>query len=250
MARPKRHNADYFSHDAGMRNDPKVKALRNKFGNDGYAVWCMMLEVLTASDYFTRSIDDIEIEILSADFGIAPELFSEILSYTVRLRLLQTGDNCEYLSQKLTERLQPVTDKRRNSANRGIPVTESTQSKVKESKVKESNNSLWLDDAKPEYLDFCESYFDMLLRHELIKSSANWKTKTWYDAARLMVERDGIDLKRMNAALRYLDNHIKNQYCPQAYSLVSFREKWVSIRAYHSRQEECKKVDPNVRPNA
>jgi len=135
MARPKRHNADYFSHDAGMRNDPKVKALRNKFGNDGYAVWGMMLEVLTASDYFTRSIDEIEIEILSADFGIKPELFSEILSYMVRLRLLQTGDNCEYLSQKLSDRMQSVVDKRRNSKPKGVSVTESTQSKVKESKV-------------------------------------------------------------------------------------------------------------------
>ena len=138
MARPKRNNADYFSHDAGMRNDPKVKALRNKFGNDGYAVWCMMLEVLTASDYFTRSIDEIEIEILSADFGIEPELFSEILSYMVRLRLLQTGDNSEYLSQKLTDRLQSVVDKRRNSKPKGVSVTESTQSKVKESKVKKT----------------------------------------------------------------------------------------------------------------
>jgi len=138
MARPKRNNADYFSHDAGMRNDPKVKALRNKFGNDGYAVWCMMLEVLTASDYFTRSIDEIEIEILSADFGIDPEVFSEILSYMVRLRLLQTGDNCEYLSQKLTDRLQSVVDKRRNSGRKGVSVTESTQSKVKETKLKET----------------------------------------------------------------------------------------------------------------
>lgn len=138
MARPKRHNADYFSHDAGMRNDPKVKALRNKYGANGYGVWCMMLEVLTASDFFKREIDEIEIEILSADFGIDADLFTEILSYMVRLRLLQTGDNCEYLSQKLTDRLQSVVDKRRNSKPKGVSVTESTQSKVKETKVNES----------------------------------------------------------------------------------------------------------------
>lgn len=138
MARPKRNNADYFSHDAGMRNDPKVKALRNKYGCTGYSVWCMMLEVLTESDFFTRSIDEIEIEILSADFGIEADLFSEILQYMLRLRLLQTGNNCEFLSQKLTDRLQPVIDKRSNSRKRVVSVTESTQSKVKESKVKKS----------------------------------------------------------------------------------------------------------------
>jgi hypothetical protein len=154
MARPKRYNADYFSHDAGMRNDPKVKALRNKFGNDGYAVWGMMLEVLTASDYFTRSIDEIEIEILSADFGIEPELFSEILSYMVRLRLLQTGDNCEYLSQKLSDRMQSVVDKRRNSKPKGVSVTESTQSKGKESKVKKTKE---IEERKKEFKELTKN---------------------------------------------------------------------------------------------
>ena len=134
MARPKRNNADYFSHDAGMRDDPKVKALRNKFGITGYAVWCMMLEILTHSDFFTIQIEELEIEILSADFGIGADLFSEILSYMVKLKLLQTNDNCEYLSQKLTDRLQSVLDKRRNASKKRVTVTESTQSKVKETK--------------------------------------------------------------------------------------------------------------------
>ena len=138
MARPKRDNADYFSHDSGMRNDPKIKALRNKYGSTGYSVWCMMLEVLTDSDHFKRCIDDIEVEILSADFGIKPELFSDILSYMLRLRILQSDGNCEYLSQKLTDRLQPVIDKRSNSRKKMVSVTESTQSKVKESKVNKS----------------------------------------------------------------------------------------------------------------
>ena len=89
MPRPKKNNADYFSHDAGMRNDPKIKALRNKFGTAGYSVYCMMLEVLTASDFFEREIDEIEVEILSADFGIESDLFEEILAYMLRLKLLQ-----------------------------------------------------------------------------------------------------------------------------------------------------------------
>ena len=138
MARPIRNNADYFSHDASMRDDPKIKAMRNKFGITGYAVYCMMLEVLTDSNFFQREVDEIEIEILSADFGIDADLFTEIIAYMVRLKLLQTVDNCRYLSQKLTDRLQSVTDKRNNARKRVVSVTESTQRKVKESKVKES----------------------------------------------------------------------------------------------------------------
>lgn len=142
MARPKRNNADYFSHDSSMRNDPKIKALRNKFGITGYAVYSMMLEVLTNSDFFKREIDEIEIEILSADFGIEADLFESILAYMVRLRLLQTADNCEYLSQKLTERFQSVTDKRNNARSRAVSVTENPQSKVKHSKVKKSKEDI------------------------------------------------------------------------------------------------------------
>ena len=47
MARPKKNNADYFPHDADMRNDPKIRALRRKFGLKGYAIWNMFLESLT-----------------------------------------------------------------------------------------------------------------------------------------------------------------------------------------------------------
>lgn len=38
MARPNKNNAEYFSHDADMRNDVKVKALRRRFSHTGYAV--------------------------------------------------------------------------------------------------------------------------------------------------------------------------------------------------------------------
>jgi hypothetical protein len=138
MARPIRNNADYFSHDADMRNDPKIKAMRNKFGLTGYAVYCMTLEVLTNSDFFKREIDEIEIEILSADFGIDADSFTDIIAYMLRLKLLQTEDNCTYLSQKLTDRLQAVTDKRQKARDRAISVTESTQSKVNKRKVKKS----------------------------------------------------------------------------------------------------------------
>ncbi|GHV28882.1 hypothetical protein FACS1894176_11540 [Bacteroidia bacterium] len=47
MARPKKENADYFSHDKEMRNNPKLKYIRNIFNLEGYAVFCMLLEYLT-----------------------------------------------------------------------------------------------------------------------------------------------------------------------------------------------------------
>jgi hypothetical protein len=136
MARPKRENADYFSHDADMRNDPRVKALRGKYGLDGYAVWCMVLEVLTDSDFFKRDIDDLEVELLSADFGVSPDTFVDMLDYMVQIKLLQKLGSSEYLSQKLIERFHSVTEKRVKARLRAQDATESTQSKAKHTKAK------------------------------------------------------------------------------------------------------------------
>ena len=138
MARIKRENADYFSHDADMRNDPRIKAIRNKFGLNGYAIWCMLLEVFTDSDFFRREIDALEIELLSADFGISSGEFKEMLEYMVQVKLLHQFGNCGYLSQKLIERLQSVTDKREKERNRRHAVTEIPQSKVKQTKANKS----------------------------------------------------------------------------------------------------------------
>jgi len=141
MARPQKLNADYFSHDADMRNDPRVKALRVRYGLEGYAVWCMMLEVLTDSDYFKRSFDDVEAELTSADFGISVEKFKEMLDYMVNIKLLQKSDDDEFLSQKLHERLISVIEKREKSRFRFQSASETTQKKRKETKRKETKKN-------------------------------------------------------------------------------------------------------------
>ncbi|MBC7749571.1 MAG: DUF4373 domain-containing protein [Methylotenera sp.] len=152
MARPKKENAEYFSHDANMRNDPKIKALRKKF-TDGYAVYNMFLEYLTDCTLFEVKMTELEFEILSGDFDVDVEILKEILDYCVKVGLLIQSENM-FFSNGLKKRLQPVLDKRNNAKDKFlqiklqeseqkvqksvVSVTETTQSKVKESKVKES----------------------------------------------------------------------------------------------------------------
>lgn len=152
MARPKKENAEYFSHDANMRNDPKVKALRKKF-QDGYAVYNMFLEYLTDCVLFEVEMTDLEFEILSGDFDVDVEILKEILDYCIKIGLLIKSENV-FFSNGLKKRLQPVLDKRNNAKTKFlqqklgkeiqetqknlVSVTEKTQSKVKESKGKES----------------------------------------------------------------------------------------------------------------
>lgn len=89
MSRPKKNNAEYYTHDADMRNDIKVKALRRRFSHTGYAVWNYLLETLTDNDYFEITWDEINIELLAADYDVSVEELTKIVEYCVKIRLLQ-----------------------------------------------------------------------------------------------------------------------------------------------------------------
>ncbi|WP_165021539.1 DUF4373 domain-containing protein [Dysgonomonas sp. ZJ279] len=153
MARPKKNNADYFSHDRDMRDDRKIKALRSKFGILGYGTWCMLLEYLTGLEDNEMQDEEIEIELVAGDFGISVTEILDILDYCYRLHLLVRKNGIIY-SKSLKERLAPVYEKRNRaklkaekqsqsnckfhsdiSDSGGISVTEIPQSKVKENKV-------------------------------------------------------------------------------------------------------------------
>lgn len=81
--------ADFFSHDIDMRNDIKVKALRRRFSHTGYAVWCFMLEYLSDCTNFEFEYDEVSQELLAADFDVPVEELREIISYSVKIGLLQ-----------------------------------------------------------------------------------------------------------------------------------------------------------------
>lgn len=149
MARPRKNNAEYFSHDSNMRNDSKVKALRNKYGLEGYGVYVMLIEQLCESDLIEVTPDSIWYEITAGDFGISAESLQDIIEYCLKINLLQKENNT-IRCKTLDSRLEPVFSKRRQSLEglRGrnttngrvsapktmVSAPETTQSKVKESK--------------------------------------------------------------------------------------------------------------------
>lgn len=88
MARPLKDNADWFAHQTQMRNNRKLKALRSRFGLEGYAVWNLMLEVLTEAHEFRTGWSDLDRELLAGDFGLTVERLEEIVVYCGKIGLL------------------------------------------------------------------------------------------------------------------------------------------------------------------
>jgi len=160
MARPKKHNVDYFTHDVQMRNDVKIKALRRKYKHLGYSIYNITLELLGDAEYFEIKWDDMSIELLVPEYDCDIEELNEVINYCIQLDLLQITHG--YLNcRKFTERLEDTVLARRkdyckensqihklskvivdiNSVESNIDeviVDINAQSKVKESKLKKS----------------------------------------------------------------------------------------------------------------
>lgn len=160
MARPRKNDADYFPHDKDMRNNPKVRAVRQKHGSEGYAVWNMLIETLADCDNFTLEVDDVTIEILAGDYGVEQNVLADIFQSFRRLKLIKWEENT-IQAPGLLERMEPLLNDRqrkrewaaknlrrmdaemtpivgKNTADTGFSTSKTPQSKVKESKVKES----------------------------------------------------------------------------------------------------------------
>jgi hypothetical protein len=159
MARPIKNNCDYFPHDAGMRNHKKVKAIRSKFGMNGYGIWSMLLEHLTGSDGNVFPYTDLEFELMSGDFGVSATEIRSVVDYCIIMEMLFNVDGF-IKSDSLDERLAPVYEKRgkakelskQQHRNNGkfatdttestvVTVTETPQSKGKEIEGKETKKN-------------------------------------------------------------------------------------------------------------
>jgi hypothetical protein len=180
MARPKKHNADYFSHDCDMRNDAKIKALRRKFGLVGYAVYNMLLEHLTNCDHFKFECTNLNIELLAGDFDMEPDLLLEIIDYLEQLTLISRES--EFLfSDKLIERFEGLLRKRTQKPHKKgvcaaetpkkeVSDVENPQSKVKYSKV--NNTSTNVDDINATDFDDLMINYKNLIGED---TSAMWR---------------------------------------------------------------------------
>jgi len=105
MARPRKNNADYFSHDANARHDLKMKSLEAEMELRGYALYFKMLEILAGSDFYEIDISKPYIlGSLPSDLGCSKQEFDEFLNLAINLELLKKVESRIY-SPGLKKRL-------------------------------------------------------------------------------------------------------------------------------------------------
>jgi len=81
MARPRKQTVDYFPHDTDACGKKTLTILQSKFGNDGYAFWFKLLELLgkTPGHYFCYG-NPAEWEFLLAKTGVNSEVGKDIIN--------------------------------------------------------------------------------------------------------------------------------------------------------------------------
>ena len=83
MARAQRNDIDYFPHS--VKHGKKMFYIRSKFGNDGYAVWFMLLEQLGKTNYHYLDLkDEVQLMYLSSEFKVDENILMEIINTLVK----------------------------------------------------------------------------------------------------------------------------------------------------------------------
>jgi hypothetical protein len=154
MSRPKKQTVDYFPHDCNHKKTMFI--LESQFGNDGYAFWFKLLELLGNTEgHFYDCRDEHDWGFLLAKTRLDEETTNRILNTLSKLQAIdpELWEQKIIWSQNFVDRLEDVYKRRlvnvpikptiknkcqQKPASNGINVDGNPQSKVKESKVKES----------------------------------------------------------------------------------------------------------------
>lgn len=150
-------NTYYFPHDYHARHDPKIKAMMNDFGVEGYGMYWCLIEILYEQrdkklEKFPKLFSG-----LSAELAVSPERAEKfVMSLVFDYRLLQENET-HIWSNAVLRRIEVIEDKRllkvkaghiggvmsgivrRKEAKRSIASSnEANKRKRKEKKGKES----------------------------------------------------------------------------------------------------------------
>jgi hypothetical protein len=158
MARPKKNTVDYFPHY--ISEGKKIFIIEGQYGNDGYAVWFKLLERLAKSEnHYINLNDENELLYLSTKCHLTTERLISILDLLAKLDIINKDLWIKKIiwNQEFIDSIQDVYNSRKSkcldligllehlSLNEGVSGletmvsgTKNTQSKVKESKPKET----------------------------------------------------------------------------------------------------------------
>lgn len=162
MPRPKSQTVDYFPHDCNHRKTMFI--IEETWGNDGYAFWFKLLEMIGATEgHFIDCRNPATWRFLQAKTHLSEDTCRSMLDMLAELESIdpELWKQNIIWSQHFVDRISNVYANRRvetptkpdnyRQESHGVDVSteESTQSRVKESRVKEKRKQSQNDSTSP-----------------------------------------------------------------------------------------------------
>ena len=157
MTRRKKQTVDYFPHDCDCSNKKTLYILEQKYGNNGYAFWFKLLEILGSTEgHVIDCSNPVTWQFLQAKTRTNEVICNEILYLLVEVGAIdkELWESKRIWSDNFVERIESVYINRRcktpqkpvsngittcrNPVHTGITTSRNPQSKVKQTKVKQT----------------------------------------------------------------------------------------------------------------
>ena len=210
MARPQRNTIDYFPHY--ISDGKKMFFIEQKYGNDGYATWFKLLEMLGATEYhFLNLNNESDLMYVSAKCRVKEEVLISIIADLCKLGELNLSawNNKIIWSDKFIESIRDAYSRRNNKCmtfdglcshliGLGITLTElttiksdgNTQSIVKDTIADNSISKNSIEKGKqkrftpPTPKEILNYFFEKLNNEEVAKTEAekffnHYKANGW-----------------------------------------------------------------------
>lgn len=239
MARPAKDTVEYFPHYT--TSGKTIFTLQAMYGNDGYAAWFKILEILGSSPgHYYQYENAAEWLYLVSRIGVSGEKTLAILSSLSDLGAINKDLHRRKIiwSQNFVDGLRPVYVKRstdlpvfpsfllENNSSAVVSGEKTPQSKVKESKGKKSKVE---KDICP---TFQESIAKELISIVSLRRAINVTDKqalSWSNTIRLMVEKDKIPPEQIKKVVSWYEENWMNEFVPVVESACSLRDKWQKL---------------------
>lgn len=98
--------APFFSHDMNSRHDPKVKAMRGIYGQQGYGWFWTIVEMMAESDgYELNMVDEYVYDAYSMEMQTTPEVAEKFIQECIKRFKLFDTDGTVFWSETLRRRM-------------------------------------------------------------------------------------------------------------------------------------------------
>lgn len=219
MARPKKQTVDYFPHYC--KHKKTMYIIEQRYGNDGYAFWFKLLELLGDTEgHYLDLNDESTWEFLQAKVNLSEDSCIEILSLLAKLGAIDTDlwEERVVWCQNFVDGISDVYKKRRveipckpdfrhlkckSNVVSGDGNSQSKVKEIKENEIKEKSSKVFADDSEEIIL---AAKLKELILHNNPKAKVPNDLQKWAQEIDRMIRIDKRTPEEIKAVIEFSQN--------------------------------------------